>query len=565
LSPERGQYGFLQDLVKKVAYDTLSRKERKTLHLASAAYLISLGDEDEIVEVLASHYVDAFKAAPDDPDADEIRDRAREMLVRAAERAGSLAAHEEAQRHYEEAARFAEDPLVQAELLERAGIIAQEAGNWDDAKAHFETAIGLFESRDRTHAAARVSARLGRGLWASGRVEEAMELMVRSFEIVSREEPDADLAWLAAELGRVLYFAGETASAAERVEVALDIAESLWLPEVLSQALNTKALTLLSKGRPQESIALLEYALKIALENDIPTAALRAYFNLAELSLQYDRFEEAQAYVESGLGLARRIGSTFWERRMLGQNYPLYALGEWDVLIERTDQLPLDVLHAERVTYGSFLLVGPLVHLHRGDPLEARRMFETFSEVGISADVQERAQYAAGRAALLHNEGQHEEALASAHDALVARDDLGVGSEPVREGFVTAFSSALALRDARHTTELLGLIDRTPRGKVPEYLHAHAARARAHLAARSGDVATAEAGLKRAAATFRELGVPLWLAVTSLEYSEWLVAQGRSEDAEPLLTEARELFGRLKAAPWLERLDSIVPREQVPA
>ena len=43
LSPERGQYGFLQDLVKKVAYDTLSRKERKTLHLAAAAHLHSIG------------------------------------------------------------------------------------------------------------------------------------------------------------------------------------------------------------------------------------------------------------------------------------------------------------------------------------------------------------------------------------------------------------------------------------------------------------------------------------------------------------------------------------------
>ncbi|HEU5264920.1 MAG TPA: adenylate/guanylate cyclase domain-containing protein, partial [Gaiellaceae bacterium] len=53
LSPERGQYGFLQDLVKKVAYDTLSRKERKTLHLAAAEHLRSLGDEDELVEVLA--------------------------------------------------------------------------------------------------------------------------------------------------------------------------------------------------------------------------------------------------------------------------------------------------------------------------------------------------------------------------------------------------------------------------------------------------------------------------------------------------------------------------------
>src|SRR5439155_7825666 len=38
-SPERGQYGFLQDLVRRVAYDTLSKKERKSRHLGAAAFL----------------------------------------------------------------------------------------------------------------------------------------------------------------------------------------------------------------------------------------------------------------------------------------------------------------------------------------------------------------------------------------------------------------------------------------------------------------------------------------------------------------------------------------------
>src|SRR5262249_8915003 len=32
-SPEHGQYGFLQDLVRRVAYETLSKRERKLRHL----------------------------------------------------------------------------------------------------------------------------------------------------------------------------------------------------------------------------------------------------------------------------------------------------------------------------------------------------------------------------------------------------------------------------------------------------------------------------------------------------------------------------------------------------
>src|SRR5207244_10532781 len=74
-SPERGQYGFVQDLLKHVAYETLARPDRKARHLAAAHHLErSWGQgEQEVVEVIAAHYLDAFRAAPDAPDAPEIR------------------------------------------------------------------------------------------------------------------------------------------------------------------------------------------------------------------------------------------------------------------------------------------------------------------------------------------------------------------------------------------------------------------------------------------------------------------------------------------------------------
>ena len=39
LSPERGSYGFAQELLRQVAYDTLSRRDRKARHLTVAAHL----------------------------------------------------------------------------------------------------------------------------------------------------------------------------------------------------------------------------------------------------------------------------------------------------------------------------------------------------------------------------------------------------------------------------------------------------------------------------------------------------------------------------------------------
>lgn len=49
------------------------------------------------------------------------------------------------------------------------------------------------------------------------------------------------------------------------------------------------------------------------------------------------------------------------------------------------------------------------------------------------------------------------------------------------------------------------------------------------------------------------------IARTLLEHGEWLDANGRAEDARPLLHEAGEIFQRLQAAPWLERLAKLQP------
>jgi hypothetical protein len=70
-----------------------------------------------------------------------------------------------------------------------------------------------------------------------------------------------------------------------------------------------------------------------------------------------------------------------------------------------------------------------------------------------------------------------------------------------------------------------------------------------------GDADAVEPGFVAAERGFRELHTPFDLAVAQLEHAEWLVGQGRTRDADELLSEAREEFERLRALPWLERLE----------
>src|SRR5205807_9621234 len=92
-----------------------------------------------------------------------------------------------------------------------------------------------------------------------------------------------------------------------------------------------------------------------------------------------------------------------------------------------------------------------------------------------------------------------------------------------------------------------------PPGKRPPLLRAQAARFGARLAAARGEDDGVEQGFKTASAIFREYGLTFHLAISELEHGEWLTGKARAEEAEPLLAEAREIFERLEATPWLER------------
>ena len=110
LSPERGSYRFAQDMLRQVAYDTMSRRDRKARHLAVAAHLRASfpRDGEEVIDVVARHYVDALDAVPDDVDVDDVRRVAIDVLARGGERAIRTGSPRRAATCYRDAAELAE-------------------------------------------------------------------------------------------------------------------------------------------------------------------------------------------------------------------------------------------------------------------------------------------------------------------------------------------------------------------------------------------------------------------------------------------------------------------------
>ena len=553
--PERGQYSFLQELLRQVAYETLSRRDRKAKHLAAAAYLTTESgiDPDEIAEVIAAHLLDGYRSGPEDLDAADIKKQACEWLRRAGERAAALAATDDAQRAFEAAAELADEPLERARLLELAGDRARAAERLEASETLLRQAGELAKAAGAPHAGARVAAALALTVWRRGRIAEGIELLQDALTVLSADERDADVATLAAQLGRLQHFAGNPPEAARWTEVALDIGEELRLPDVVSSALNTKSLIV--RHHLNESDALLRQALKIALENDLVTDALRAYNNLFVLLSSWDREEEAFQLIPEALALARRRGDRMWEIQLLaGLIEEGLARGAWDNALRHAEGVtPVDIAADSDIS-----VTLARIRIERDEREAAAELLRHVPDDVSGPDVQLRNTAFLGRKLTAELEGRYDDASEAVEECLIDSADL-MPAQAVADALRDATTYATITRDHTAALRIAAKVETFSPAIRSRAMESQLHRLRANAAAAAGDADAAADGYGIALANARNLGFAFWLAPILHDYGAWLMSKGRSDDAAPLLAEARELFERMGAVVWLRRLDAIAP------
>jgi class 3 adenylate cyclase/tetratricopeptide (TPR) repeat protein len=562
LSPERGNYAFTQSLIRSVAYDSLTRSERKARHVSTAAHLRRAFPDDgaEVIEVIAAHLRDAYRAAGDDLDAELLQAQAVAAYIAAGDRAESVGAPAAAEAAYVTALALSADEAEKTNLLERAGSMAREIGADDRARAHFEAAEASHREFGRVVDAARVTEKLAGIVLRLGRAEESLtQLRTALASLDPATAPPAVIASLEQQLGTNLWYTGRPQEVAEPIDHALTLAQHWELPETLARALQMKGYLYFGEGRVAEAFLYMEASLETARANGLVRVEMGTENLITDLWMCFDR-PGAEEHCLAGLALARRRGARGAEMSLTGNlMYVLTVAGRFDEADRRAHELlasssgdvGLDVqlLHA-RLCFLAAL---------RGDVQQARIHFALCRDFADTEDVQNMAEDAGLVAAVALAEGDHRRALEAANKAL----DIGINNlrlpshESVRAAFPDGVDAALALGDLDAIDRMVALFADRPPGAVPLFLRMQVRRARALAAAERGDNSEVEQDLRGAEAVMADLGYRYWQARVQLDLAEWLARQGRPDEALAIAGAAAATFEELRVGPMLARARAV--------
>jgi class 3 adenylate cyclase/tetratricopeptide (TPR) repeat protein len=310
-SPERGQYQFVQALVREVAYQNLAKPDRRARHLAAARHLESLGT-DELAGVLASHYVSAYHASKPGAEADALAAQARIALQAAAQRAAAVHSHAQAIGHLQEALTVTTDPADRALLHERASESGDLAGGVPKAIEHAERARELYQSLRDAPGALRAATWLGRHQTSSRDEPQAIATLEGALAEAEPIRESPEYAAALAELSRAYMLSQRSDEAVQTADRALQLAGRHRMLRPVVEALINKGTAMIALGRTVESEAVLRGAITIADREGLWAAGLRARNNLLA---DIDSIDEGYQLTREARDLSVRVG----HRRILHQ------------------------------------------------------------------------------------------------------------------------------------------------------------------------------------------------------------------------------------------------------
>ena len=553
-SSSRGQLRFVQTVVRQVAYDMLSRRDRKARHLAVAHQLEQqAGRAEDDAAVIAQHYLDAGDmSGAEDPDRDELHERAASLLAAAAKRAGSLGSPTAALRYLQLALESAL-PEQRAALHEQAAQAAQDCERYEESVQHARQATALYEEHDDPVGAGRAAAIHGRTLSRGfGDHTRAEEIMLQHWQALSaRDDAASALQLLAYGLDAAFTDRGDYRGGAVYRERLLRIAEASGDLEQMATSWTATALYYFSTGAPRTARTLLSQTAQVARDIGSPGVLARALLNLGVDTLPEDPAEAARLGREA-MAAAKLSGVAGWEHySRLNLMLALWVCGEWDEL----SSLMLDPADLTADVGQIHLAISCWLNEARDDAV-AVLDFENPAQLS-GEGLAFRAWRAHIESLRLHSSGDLRKAALGgiqAVDLLIAWGGL---ADDFMHLWPAATEAAIEAGMLDEAETLLTHVAKAPPGLRSPALVAHLHRLRGLLGDRRGDdAATVEDDLNQAVQLFDDYGSPPFAARAEESLGRFLADQGRTDDAEQHLSKARTRYQALGADGWLASMDA---------
>jgi class 3 adenylate cyclase/tetratricopeptide (TPR) repeat protein len=543
-SPERGQYVFVQALIREVAYSTLALRDRRTRHLAAARHFESLGD-DELAGALAAHYVAAYRASSEGEEADALAAQARVALRSAAARAERLGAPLQAVSFLEQALEVSVDDADRASLLEQAGAAAAVGSQADVAVDLLSRAVSLREAGDDLPALAWAMALRGDALSAARRREEAQQVLDAAIDRFGDLGDDPRWIRLLMMSAKVLQLNGEYARSRDRAGVALARAERLGLIDVAAGCLQVNGMAAFFQGRLWEASALLRGSGELAEQAGLQDIALRSSMTLASI-MALDDPATSVGLQKEALALCRRLGRRSMEINVLGNVVEDgRRTGDWDwsaAELGAARQLEMDA--------GAMIVVdaaSAMLALLRGQAGDA-----SIAEVTGRLGSLEDRDMAAGAFDLDGMAAFGRGDWATARDEWLKSVPMSDLNAPYTLPRV-AVAAVLARDPVGARAALDQLAELGTRGRAVD---ADRTTVEAGIAALAGSRDAARVGYRAGAAAYRDLGLAWDEALLGLQAAATIGPD--DPEVAGWVEASRVILARLGAAPVLAQLEAIV-------
>ena len=451
-SPERGQYRFMQGLIREVAYGRLSRADRHERHRRVAEYFAGFGDP-ELAGIVASHFLSAHETAP--PGTEDLLERGRAALIGAAERASSLQAHAQALVLYRQALSLTETPAQRAQILLKATDTAGWAGQIDAAVDTAHQAIEAMEEIGDGDGLLRARTALGWVLDSYYRSDEAVAVLRPAYEGVESFDTDARVG-LGLEMARALMLSRENREAIDVAERVLPSAERIAEPSRVIDGIISKATAVASVGRVLEAEATLGGAVALADQHGLQAQALRALNNLSTTQAWIDPLASFHTAQEL-FGRSVRFGGSAWVERArtdMSQSFP--TMGLFDDALEAAAIDDTLTVFDQQVRRCSRLIVSSCRGEDPGAPAALRAEAASWGMI-TDLQIQQARDVLVGWSYAL--EGAWDEAF-----------DVNIGVQ-LPEALAGALNAAVRTRSTERVRRALDAIEREfPRGRYGEAL-----------------------------------------------------------------------------------------------